>query len=162
MNCCNFFLSEFEETKSRIYRVKKGKRWDGTVVVLASSVHTAAGGNFTFYDQEVCKKHYLTTVSNHYLMLTLQTAGLRFYNGKSVIVKSWNRVTGKKPRYRYLSSGIRLISCWRETLSVLDVFSNNTKIVNCNRRHSFSQYNEFSNVFQRKSKVYLQPQWFSN
>ena len=60
---------------------------------------------------------------------------------------------GKEPRYRYLSSGIGLSFCWRETLSILDVFSNKNKIVNCNRRHSSSQYNEFSNVFQRKSKV---------
>ena len=34
-------------------------------------------------------------------MFTLHIAGLRIYNGKSVIVKSWNIVREKKPRYRY-------------------------------------------------------------
>ena len=29
---------------------------------------------------------------------------------------------GKEPRYQYLSSGLRLISCWKETLSILDIF----------------------------------------
>ena len=61
-------------------------------------------------------------------MLTLHIAGLRVYNGKSVIVESWSIVRGKEPRYPYLSSGIRWISCWRETLSILDVFSNNTNL----------------------------------
>ena len=54
---------------------------------------------------------------------TLYVAGLSIYNDKSVIVKSWNIARGKKSRYRYVSSGLWLIICWRETLSILDIFS---------------------------------------
>ena len=53
---------------------------------------------------------------------------------------------GIEPRYRYLSSGIRMIICWRETLSFLDILFDNTKLVNCNQSDSFPQHNEFSNV----------------
>ena len=80
-------------------------------------------------------------------MFTLHFAGLRIYIGKSVIVKSWNIVKGKELGFWCLSSGMRLIVCWRETLCILDIFSNNNKLVNCNQKHSVSNYNEFSNVF---------------
>ena len=42
VSSCNLFLSDFEEMKSCIYRVETPKRWDGIVVVLASSVHIGA------------------------------------------------------------------------------------------------------------------------
>ena len=42
VNSCNFFLPEFEQMKKLHISCKNRKRWDGTVVVLASSVHIAA------------------------------------------------------------------------------------------------------------------------
>ena len=35
----------------------------------------------------------------------------------------------------------------------LEILSNNAKFFNCNQRHSFSQYNEFSNVLSRECEV---------
>ena len=52
---------------------------------------------------------------------------------------------------------MRLTFCRREPLSVFDTPSRNTKLVNCNWRHSFPQYHEFSNMFSRKIKVQLRP-----
>ena len=79
------------------------------------------GETVLFTTKRVCKIQFLTRVCNHYPMLTMHIDGLRIYNIKTVIVKSCN-IEGKEPRYRYLSSGIRLIICCRETLSILDVF----------------------------------------
>ena len=67
--------------------------------------------------------------------------------GKSVIVKSWNIFRVKYTTVLFLSGGMRLIICWRETLSILTILSNNTKIDNCNWTHSFSQHEELKNVF---------------
>ena len=67
------------------------KRRDGTVVVFLLSK------TVLFSSEGICKKQpYLTRVCNHYPLMTLQIAGLRIYNGKSVIVKSWKTVRGKK------------------------------------------------------------------
>ena len=79
-------------------------------------------------------------------MLTLRIAVLRHCIGKSVIIKSWNLIRGKKLRYQNPSSGIGSNISWREILSILDTISNITKLVNCNQRPSFPQYIEFSNV----------------
>ena len=54
VNTCNFFLSEFEEMKSCIYRVETANAGMG-LVASASSVHNVAWGNRTFYDQESLK-----------------------------------------------------------------------------------------------------------
>ena len=59
---------------------------------------------------------------------------------------------GKKPRYRYLSSGIKLSICWRETLSLSGFFFTTPKLVSCNRGHLYPQYNEISFVFWTKVK----------
>ena len=61
-----------------------------------------------------------------------------------------------------MTRGIRLIICWKARLSILVNLLNNAKLVTCNRRYSLFQCNVFSNVFQRKSKVELQTQWFPN
>ena len=45
-----------------------------------------------FTTKRICKRQFLTRVYNQYPMLTLHSAGLRIYTGKSVIVKSWNIV----------------------------------------------------------------------
>ena len=86
VNSCNIFLSEFDEMK----------RWDGTVMALATAVHFAAWRNCTFRTKGVCKNKSLPHVCNEYPMFTLHTAGLRIYNGKSVSAMSWNIVRGKK------------------------------------------------------------------
>ena len=151
MNSSSSFLSELEEIKSCISRVETANAWmtlywfrHHLLVLLLEETGLPDG---------VCKKQFLARVCNHYRMLTIHFTGLRICNRKSVIIRSWNIVRGKKPWYRYMSSGIRLIFCCRETLPFLDFFSNNTKLVNCNRRHSFSQYNEFNNCLQKESKV---------
>ena len=153
MSSCNFFLPEFEEMKSCIYRVETANAgmglqwfWHHLFTLLLEKI-------VTFTTKNVCKIKFLTRVCNHFPMLTLQLALLLIFISKSVNVKSWDIVRGKEPRYRYLSSGIRLIICWRETSSFFDTFSKNTQLVNYNRRHLFSQYNEFSNVFCGKGKV---------
>ena len=49
-----------------------------------------------FTTKGVCKIQYSTRVCKYYPNLTLHIAGLRIYNGKSVIVKNWTIVTGKR------------------------------------------------------------------
>ena len=151
VNSCNFFLSEFEEMKSCIYRVETANAGIWTVVALASSIQIAAWGNCTFHDQETLQNTIFdeSLVCYHYPMQCSPCIllGCVFIMAKVSLSRVGTKSEGREPRYRYLCSGIRLNICWKETLSFLDVFSNNTQLVNCNWRHSFSQYNEFSNVF---------------
>ena len=80
-----------------------------------------------FTTKRVCQIQFVARVCNHYPMLTLHIAGLRIYNGKSLFVESRNTDTqteANETKYRLLSSGIRLIICWRESLSILDNFFN--------------------------------------
>ena len=130
MNSCSFFLSEIEEMKSCIYRVETANAGMGLQWVWHHLFILLLEETVLFATKRICKIHYLTRVCNHYPMLTVHFAGLRVYNGKSVIVKSWIIVRGKTATVPILE--IRLIICWGETLSTLDVFSNNTKLVNCN------------------------------
>ena len=96
VNSCNFFLSEFEEMKSCIYRVETANAGMGLQWIWHHLFILPLEEIVLFTTKRVCKKQFLTRVCNHYPMLTLHIAGLRVYNGKSVIVKSWNIVRGKK------------------------------------------------------------------
>ena len=96
VNSCDFFLLEFEDMKSCIYRVEPANAgmaiqriWHHPFILLLEEV-------VLFTTKRVCKIQFLTKVCNHYPMFTLHIAALRVYNGKSVIVKSWNIVRGKK------------------------------------------------------------------
>ena len=87
-------------------------------------------------------------------MFTLHIARLRVDNSKSVIIKSWNIVWGERtevPNFEQRDT-INLFFA-EQNYPFLHIFSNNTEFVNCNRRHSFTQYNEFSNVFKRIGKI---------
>ena len=53
---------------------------------------------------------------------------------------------GDDPMYRYLSKGIRLTICLGEVLSISMILSPDTKLVDCNSRHTFTQYNDFCNI----------------
>ena len=89
VNSCIFFVWIWRDEKQHI-SCRNSKRWDGTVLVLASSVLIAAWGNCTFYDQESLQNTIydksLQSLSNAHLDIE----SLRIYNGKSDIVKSWN------------------------------------------------------------------------
>ena len=96
VNSCNFFLSEFEEMKSCVYRVEAandgmGLKWFWHRLFIMLLEETVL-----FTTKRVCKIQYFTRVFNHYPMLTLHVAGLRIYNGRSVIIKNWNIVRGKR------------------------------------------------------------------
>ena len=145
MKSSTFFLSELEEMNRSKFRVETANNgmwlqwlWHHLLVLLLEE---------TGPTERVCKIQFVTRVCNNYPMLILHFFGMRIYNGKSLIRRNWNIVSGKRTKERYLSSGIRLTICWREALSIVDNLSNTKKLVNCNRRHSFSQYNEFSNLF---------------
>ena len=95
VNSCNFFLSEFQEMKSCIYRVETANAgmglqwfWHHLFILLLEET--------VFYDQESRQKTILTRGCNPYPMFTLHIAWLSVYNGKSVLVKSWNIVRGKR------------------------------------------------------------------
>ena len=96
MNSCNFFLLEFEEMKSFIYRVETANAWMGLYWFWHHLFILLLEETVLFTTKRVCKKQFLTKRCNHYPMFTLHVAGLRVYNGKSVIVKSWNIVRGKR------------------------------------------------------------------
>ena len=100
-----------------------------------------------FSHPRVCRRQLVTRVCKHYPMFNLHVARLCNYNGKSLIAKSRNITWWEWIKYRHLVRRIRMNSCWRATLSILDSFSNNVKLINCMSRHSFSQYNEFNNLF---------------
>ena len=74
-----------------------------------------------FMSKSFCKAHFMTKSGNHYPMLTLHKAGLRVRNIRKNIVRSWNIVRGKKPKYRYMVylafNGIQLNISWREKFS---------------------------------------------
>ena len=54
-------------------------------------------------------------------------------------------------RFREMSSGMQMINCWRDTISILDILFNNTKLVNCNRRYSLP--NKMISVTCSRGKV---------
>ena len=94
VNSCNFFLLEFEEMKSCIYRLEtanagKVLQWFWLHLFILLLEETVP-----FTTKRIFKIQFLSRVCNHYPMLTLNIAGLRICNGKSAIVKSWNIVRG--------------------------------------------------------------------
>ena len=96
MKSCKFFLMEFEEMKSCIYIVETknagmGLRWFWHHLFKLLLEETVL-----FMTKGFCIIQYLTRDCNHYPKLTLHIAGLRVNNGKSVIVKSWNKARRKK------------------------------------------------------------------
>ena len=93
---CNFFLSEFEEMKRCIYRVETANAVMGLYWFWHHLFMLLLEETVLFTTKRVCKKKFLTKVCFLYPMLTLHFAGLRVYNDKSVIVKSWNKVGGKR------------------------------------------------------------------
>ena len=143
----NLFLTVIEGTKSYINRVETTNTevrldfcWHFLLVLLFEKTEH-------FTSKRVYKIHLKTKPSNQYPLLTLPIVGLRVDNGKSVIAKSWNIVRGKWNKVPIIGGGARLIIFWKETLSISDFPCNSTKLVNCNQRHLFPQYNEFSTVF---------------
>ena len=112
--------------------------WDGSVVVLASSVCSIAWGNSTFTSVRFCQLHYLTRVRKHYPMLTLQPVGLSTYNRKSVSVKSWNFVREKRTKVPILD--------WRDTVEYFREKSMHFKI--------FFQHHQ---VCQLQPKTFVPP-----
>ena len=131
MSSSNLFWSELDKMKNCIYCVETANGgmkmwwiWYHLFILLLEENGST---------KRVWKIQFVTRVCNHYPMLTLQFTGLRIYNGKSVIIKKWNIVRVKKttvPRLEYWNT-VNFF-CWRETVSVLDIFSNNTKYINCN------------------------------
>ena len=93
----------------------------------------------------------MTKIGSHYPMLNLNFAGLRNNNGKSVIVKSWNIVKGKRATVRYLSSGLQFIICWRETLSILNIFPTTPDLSPATK--DFRSPNTMSSVTCSKGKL---------
>ena len=142
-----FVSSEFEEMKNCLYCVEPpnvgtGLYWSWLHLLVVLLEET-----LRFTTEKVCKVQFVARFRNQYPMISLHIPFLRIYNSKSVFAKSWNSIRWNEPKHRFLNSGIELIICWRETSSILQFPHNNAKIVNCNRRHSISQYNEFSIVF---------------
>ena len=136
------------------------KRRDGPVVVPALSVWNVGSRKCTFRLERVNeKKLVVTRVSHLYPMLALHFVGLRVWNDWSINRNSWNIFWRKRSTVLILGYWYKNTCFLRALLSVLDVLSNNTKLVNCNGRHSLSQYNEFSNGFSREFKIQLPFQW---
>ena len=96
VNSCDFFLLEFEEMKSCICRVETANAGMGLQWIWHHLFILLLEETVLYTTKRVCKKLFLTRVCNLYPMFTLHIAGLRVYNGKSVIVKSWNIVRGKR------------------------------------------------------------------
>ena len=142
-------LKRWKAVESRRSR----KCLDGTVVVLALSVHIAAWGNCFYNDQESLQKtnfdESLQSLSNAHPAYCW-VAYLLWQNCHCQELEHSQREESQC--IDTLSGEIQLIFDWRETLSILEVFSNNTKLVNCKRKHSFSLCNDLSNVFRRRSK----------
>ena len=93
VNSSNFFLWELEEMKSCIYCVEtanNGMRlqwfWHHRLVLMLEETGST---------ERVCKIQLLTRGRNHYPTLTVHIAGLRIYNGKSLIGKNWNIIEEK-------------------------------------------------------------------
>ena len=115
-------------------------------MVLASSVHNTARSSYFLRTRcsakyQICQEFEIIIQCSPFILLRCI-----FLMVKVSLSRVQTQPEGKEPRHRYLGSGIQLNNCWRETLSVLDDISSNTKLVNCDRRHPCSQYNEFSNV----------------
>ena len=75
---------------------KNCKRWDGSVVIWNHLSIVLLEEIVLLTTGRVCKIQKLTRVCSQYPTLTLHFAGLRVYDGKSVFVKSWNTVRGKR------------------------------------------------------------------
>ena len=97
VNPCNLFLSKFKEMESCIYCIKAANAgmglwrcWHHLLVVLVVEK------TVPLTSKRVCKKYFLSETCNHDPMFTLHFTGLRVDNSKSVIIKSWNIVWGKR------------------------------------------------------------------
>ena len=161
MNSSNFFVPELEEMKICTNCAETSNNGVGLQMCWLHLLLMLFEKTELFFCQKVCKIPSMTNFWKHYPMLTLQFAGLRVGNSKSVIVKNWNTVRANWTKAPILQKEDAVESLLERNISTLRILSSNTKFLICNRRHSFSQSNEFSNVFQRKSKVQLQSQCFS-
>ena len=162
MNSSNFSLPELEEMKNCINCVETSNTGVGLQMCWLHLLVMLFEKTELFFCQKVCKVPSMTNFWKHYPMLTLHFAGLRVGNSKSVIVKNWNTVRAKWIQAPILEKQATIESLVERNFSNLMFLSSNTTHLISNQRHSFSQYKEFSNVFQRKSKVQLHSQCFSN
>ena len=92
VNSCNFFLSEFEEMKSRIYRVETAHTWVRLQWIWQHLFILLLEETVLFTTKRVCKIQFVSEICNHDPMFTLHIAGLRVENSKSAIIESWNIV----------------------------------------------------------------------
>ena len=107
----------------------------------------------------------MTKPCYHNPLLTLHVAQLCVDKGKRIIRECWNIIARKRTIVPILEKWNAVYYLTKSNViheSLLNILSNNSKHVDCNCRHSFSYYNDFSNMFQSSVKVKLQSQRFSN
>ena len=121
-----YFLGGTWRDEKLLISCRNRKRWVESVRAVASSAHTAT------WRRWVDRKSLKNTIHDKSLQ-SLSNAHpaycwLSFYNGKISLENIGTKSEGNKASCRYLSSGIRLIFCWREALSILGIFSNNSNL----------------------------------
>ena len=99
LNIVNFsilFVSDFEEVKSCIYLVENANAGMGLYWFQHQLFKLLLDEIVPFITTSVYKRQHWTTIYNRYPKLNLHIAGLRIWNGKKVIVKSWNIVRRRR------------------------------------------------------------------
>ena len=152
MNSCNFFVSKLEEMKSCIYCIKTvfawvrlwGRWYHLLVKVIEKTV--------SFTSKRVCRIQFVSEICNHDPMFTRPITGLRVDKCKSLNIKRWNIVWGEQTEVPKFEGYDQKFAA-EQNYQFLHILFNNNKLVNCNRRYSFTHYNEFSNVFKRLAKI---------
>ena len=127
MISCNLFLSEFQEMVSCINRVQIANAgvvlywlWHHPLVLLFEETKSS---------EEVCKIQFVTGLQS---LSNAHPADSVFVMTKLPMGSSGTESELNELRYRYWSSGIRLIFLLERNIIQFRYFSNNTNLVNCN------------------------------
>ena len=142
-------LEEIESCRNSIkttdFRMGMQLGWHRLLVLLFEKT-------VLFTPKRVCKTHFMTKLCNYCSMLIMLIVELPVDNSTRVMSRVRTYSERNESRYQYLSSEALLIICWREPISFLYPISN-TKLVNCNWRHSLPNTMFSLTCFRRKVKT---------
>ena len=160
MNSNSFFLTQLHEMESCITRLEN-KNFQ-TVSSGIISLYCCLRNLYFWPPRESAKNNWWREFAVFIQCSRCKSLGCVLIIAKVYLSRVVTESEGNEQRRRYLACGTRLNNCWRKTVFILDIFSRNTKVVNCNQRQPFLQYNEFSNMFWKKSRVQLESKWCSD
>ena len=144
-----------------LLRKQQKRKWNGTAVALATCAFCVPPGNCSIYFVRICRIQTMMRVFDFYPMSTLHFVGFLFLKAKNSLGRVETLFDGNEPGLSFTGSGMRPMISWKATLFNWNFFSNNTKLVSCNWKHDFFDFNEFRNLWESINKIELRNWSFS-